>query len=198
MTLTRFAMFCMAGITFAGNVRAQDAIPRKPIELGVDAALSHESEDGSKLTQFTLPVTQLRVGFFVTDAVSIEPLFAFYYSRSSRENPISGVETKGSGSSYDLNVGLLYHFQPDRTRSQPYIRPFLGIRGYSSEIDAPVEISNSGSQTSLGAAIGVKVPVASRLGTRIEAGYRRGLESEPEFPATNTIFLSFGLSFFTR
>ena len=29
---------------------------------------------------------------------------------------------------YDLDVGLLYHFRTDRTKAQPYLRPFVVAR----------------------------------------------------------------------
>jgi hypothetical protein len=44
----------------------------------------------------------------------------------------------------------------------------------------------------------LKIPIADRIGTRVEAGYSHRLENEPEFPSRNQIFLGFGLSFFTR
>jgi hypothetical protein len=179
------------GAIVPGSLDAQDAGTRRPIELGMDAALSYESQDNVSATAFTLPVTRVRAGFFLSDALSLEPAVAFRYARVTVENPITGDDRTESGSSYDLTLGLLYHFRPDRTQSQPYIRPFVGISGFTG--DGP-----SGSQVSLGGAFGMKIPLADRIGSRIEAGYIRRLEDEPRFPSENVLFLGFGLSFFTR
>lgn len=195
MTLTRgtgLTLLALATwIAAPRAVAAQDSGARRPIELGIDAALTYESADDVKATVLTLPVPSFRVGFFLSNAISLEPALSLRYARLKIENPISGEERTTSGTSYDLNLGLLYHFGADRVRSQPYLRPFLGIRGFSGD-------NNSGSQTSLGAAFGVKFPAAERLGTRLEVGFTHRLEDEPEFQASNQLFLSFGLSFFTH
>lgn len=56
----------------------------------------------------------------------------------------------------------------------------------------------SGSQGSVGGALGVKMPLAERLGWRLELGYARRFDDEPLFAAANIIFGSVGFSFFTR
>ena len=102
-----------------------------------------------------------------------------------------------SGTSYDLDVGLLYHLRSDCAKSQPYIRPFVGIRGFKNSSDDD-RIDGSCSQTSYGGGIGLKLPLGSRLGARTELGYAHRAENTPQFQASNSVFVSFGLSFFTR
>ena len=195
MTFARSALLTLltltAGGIVPGSLDAQGAGPRRPIELGMDAALSYESEDNVSVTALTLPVTRFRVGLFLSDALSLEPAVAFRYARVSVENPVTGDDRTQSGSAYDLALGLLYHFRQDRAQSQPYLRPFVGISGFTG--DGP-----SGSQISLGGALGMKIPLGDRLGSRIEVGYTRRVENEPDFQSGNELFLGFGLSFFTR
>jgi hypothetical protein len=189
VALARFAL--AVGIAVPHLLAAQEAASRKPIELGFDAALTRESSDQAKQTSLTVPVPRIRVGFFLTDAVSLEPSVRFQYSRSTFEDPFTGNDVTSSGKSYDADLGLLYHFSTDRTRSQIYVRPFVGIRGFSGEGD-------SDSQTSFGGGLGLKLPAADRLGLRLEVGYARFAEDVPTFGATDQLFASFGLSFFTR
>ena len=182
------------GLAVTAAARAQ----ARPIEIGIDAALAYEDADNVSVTSLTVPVPRLRVGFFVGDAVSLEPFFSLRYTRAEVDSPILGERTQ-SFTEYDLGVGLLFHFATDRTRSQPYLRPFVGIRGFSADDDDDVdEDDTSGTQPVLGAAFGLKLPSTSRFGTRLEAGFARRFEDEPTFEESTQIFLSFGLSFFTR
>ena len=198
MSLSRLlTLVVVAGVAVPRLGEAQDSGQRKPIELGLDAALARESGDDFSSTSFTLPVTRLRAGFFLSDKVSLEPSLSFSYASTTNENPITGDEFTNSGMSYDLIVSMLYHFRADRTQSQPYLRPFVGLRGFNSDSDRD-EFDGSGTQTSFGAAFGFKFPVSGRVGTRVEAGYTHHAENEPEFRGTNVIFLGVGLSFFTR
>jgi hypothetical protein len=188
--LTKLAF--AVGVAVPGALlQAQRGASNRPIELGIDAALTYESSDNVKQTALTLPVSKFRVGFFMTDAVSLEPSVSLQYSRTTIENPVTGNDRTSSGTSYDLDFSLLYHFATDRTHSQPFIRPFFGIRGFNGE-------GNSASQALFGGAIGVKAPVATRLAARFEFGVTHFAEDEPEFASSNRIFGSFGLSFFAR
>jgi hypothetical protein len=178
---------------------AQDTAQKKPIELGIDAAIARESEDGRKVTSLVLPISRFRVGFFLTDAVSLEPSVSFSYYHISRDIDIPGFDGTSSGFNYDLDVGLLYHFRTDRTKAQPYVRPFLGLRGFSADNESPnSDFPDSGTQVSFGAGLGYKIPLANRVGTRLEVGYSHAGENEPVFSKSNRIFLSIGLSFLTR
>ena len=173
---------------------AQRTGAKRPIELGIDAALAYQSGDRVKATTLSIPVTRFRAGFFLSDAVSFEPSIALHYSHVTVENQATGNETTSSGTDYDFNLGLLFHFSTDRTRGQTFIRPFVGLRGFSGESDFG---SSSGSQGSFGLALGVKNPLTSRLASRFELGFAHATDDN-DFPASNQIFLAFGLSFFTR
>ncbi len=185
-----------AGLAVAATAGAQNAGPRRPIELGIDAALAYEDADDVSATTLTLPVPRVRLGFFIGDALSLEPFFSIQYSRTKVDDngPFDGETV--SVTQYDLGLGLLFHFATDRARTQPYVRPFVGIRGFSASDDD--ENDSSGNQPILGAGIGLKFPSTNRLGTRLEAGFARRFEDDPIFDASNQIYLSFGLSFFTR
>ena len=174
---------------------AQDAGPRRPIELGIDAALTYESSDAADGVSFTVPVPRLRVGFFLSDAVSLEPSLAFNYSRSTFHSDLTDEDITISGSSYVLDFGLLYHFSTDRTKKQVYVRPLIGLSGFSSGDD---DNDDSASQVAFGAGLGVKLPSTNRLATRLEAGFVHRSEDEPRLPSSNRIYGSVGISFFTR
>ena len=168
---------------------AQRTGAKRPIELGVDGALAYESGDRVKATTLTLPVSRFRAGFFLSDAVSFEPAVSLQYQRVTFEDLTGDDETR-SGTLYDFNFGLLFHFSTDRTQGQTFIRPFVGLRGSSGDGD-------SGSQGSFGLALGVKKPFVSRLAGRFEVGFAHATDDD-DFPSSNQIFLAFGLSFFTR
>lgn len=187
--LTR--MIVAVGIAVPQLLAAQRAAPKRPIELGIDAALVYESSDNVKQTSLTLPISRFRVGFFLSDAISLEPSLSLQYSHAKFENPVTGAERTSSGTAYDVEVGLPYHFATDRTRSQPFIRPFFGIRGFNGD-------NESATQAVFGGAIGVKVPASTRLATRFEFGFAHLGEDEPVFQSSNRIFGSFGLSFFAH
>jgi hypothetical protein len=198
MHFARLSLWTLAIVCAVPRVIiAQDSRPGHPIELGLDAAVRRETSDLSNSTVLMLPVTQFRVGFFASKAISIEPSVAFVAASQTLKNTQNRGDVDTKGTSYDLDLGLLYHFRSDRLKSQPYIRPFIGIRGYSNSSDTD-ELDSSGSQTSLGAGVGWKAPLADRLGGRVELGYRHNVDNAPQFQPSNSIFLSFGLSYFTR
>jgi hypothetical protein len=198
MILARLTNVALAAVIVIPHaLGAQGAAPRRPIELGVDAALSYESSDPVDGISLTVPVPRLRIGFFLTDAVSLEPSFQFNYSRLTFENPITGEDRTASGSNYELDFGLLYHFSTNRAARQVYIRPLIGINGFSSSDDDDDE-DTSASQVVFGVGLGVKLPSTNRLATRLEGGFVHRSEDEPFFRSANRLYASFGFSFFTR
>jgi hypothetical protein len=198
MHFARLSLCTLVAVCATTHVAiAQDTKSGHPIELGIDAAISRQTNDLANTTVLMLPVTQFRVGFFASNAISIEPSAAFVFASQTVKNTLTGGDVSAKGTTYDLDLGLLYHFQTDRLKPQPYIRPFVGIRGFHNSSDTD-GLDGSGSQTSLGAGIGVKMPLAERLGGRVELGYRHNADNAPEFQASNSVFLSFGLSYFTR
>lgn len=121
-------------------------------ELGVDGGLQFTMDD-PKTTAFQIPIQGLRMGFYVSPAISIEPSLRFNHA---------SVSGGGSATDYGLGVGLLYHFSTSRMANQMYVRPFIGLDGISGG-------GNSDSAFSWGAGFGVKVPVGSRFASRWEA-----------------------------
>jgi hypothetical protein len=161
-----------------------------PLELGVDAGVTVRFGDNSR-TDINIPVRAFRIGFFLDDHVSLEPKF--------------GLSTTSGGgptvTTYAAELGLLYHFyrEPDRERrgrvmypgpgprSSFYVRPFLGIVGFSGAGD-------DDSDAVLGLGVGMKVPLVNRLAARFEANFAHQF-GDPDF---NQLGLLAGLSFFTR
>ena len=190
MVLARCVVYLsLTVLVAASHAGAQASDARRPIELGLDAALSYESSDLAKVTSLTVPVSAVRVGFFVGDAVSIEPFGSIRYTHIEFEDEIFDDESS-SFTSYDFGVGLLYQFSSDRARAQPFIRPFVGLSGVRGD-------DESETQPIAGATIGFRPAHSGRLTGRFELGLRHRFEDEP-LPSRNEIFLSFGISFFTR
>jgi len=147
-------------------------------ELGVDAGVQFGLDD-PKTTSFQIPIQGIRMGFYVSPAISIEPSFRFNYTS------FSGA---GSITTYGAGVGLLYHFSTSRLANQMYVRPFIGVDGVSGD-------AGSDSAFLFGAGFGVKVPMGSRFATRWEAN----LSSESSNGNSQTaIGLLAGLSVYTH
>ena len=146
-------------------------------EIGVDAGVQFTLDDPNT-TILQIPIPSVRMGFYVSPAISIEP--AVGVSHTSSE----GI----SLTTYDIGVGLLYHFSPSRAAKQLYVRPFLGLNGISTE-------GNSDSAINFGAGFGVKVPVGSRFASRFEANLTH---YSNDGASQNAIGLLAGLSVYTR
>jgi len=181
------AALAAALLAGAGALEAQSAkrpaqsAPR-PVELGLDMGIAVGLESPTT-TQISLPLSQIRAGFFINDRVSIEPQLSLQH-------------VSGGGSSITalgLEVGALYHFSPDRAHNQWYLRPTLGL----SHSDVSVFGSSSQTQASLGVGFGVKLPIMDRLATRLEGKLGHAFETSSA-PGATSIGLLAGLSFFTR
>jgi hypothetical protein len=181
--LTRGALLVIASVLVAGHARAQPAAPR-PIEVGVDGSIAHGIRSGT--TVLTLPGQQLRVGFFRSDVVSVEPAVALNYGRGRRFNSLA---VRGE-------LGVLYHLSPDRTARQPYVRPFVGLdynRFANDNGPGGQPIDGSSGSSEVGVGVGVKLPVTSRLTVRVEGSYSNGFNS-----GWGVLGLSTGISFYAR
>jgi hypothetical protein len=148
-------------------------------EIGMDAGIGFRLTSPS-ITTVTIPVPAIRMGFFVSPALSIEPSLGL--------TSISGGGFSGTG--YNIGVGALYHFSPSRAANQFYVRPFLNINGSSGDL-------GSGSSVAFGVGGGLKIPLRDRIATRFEANFahdggRNGGGS------SDMIGLLAGLSFYTR
>lgn len=179
----RFSLLAAAVVLGAAPLAAQTAAPH-PVELGVDAGVSFGFDPS--VTTISVPTQRLRAGFFISNAISVEPAVAF--NRVS----FSG----GSASSFIGDLGLLAHIAGTPRTPQVYLRPSIGLQRASGRDDA-FGAGGSLTQLRVGAGLGVKVPIIHRLSWRFEAGYLRTFESGG-VPGRNNLNLSAGLSFFTR
>lgn len=163
-----------------------------PIEFGVDAGLTVTNGDETS-TSITLPISSLRVGFYVAEKIAIEPALGLNYTSNAF----------GSGTSSTVlrpELGLVYDMTAARTAPQFYVRPFVGMTSVSfggDDATEPPTIWNAG------AGVGVKIPMKSveRFAWRLEALYDHRFEATKEaltIDAENSFGLRVGLSFFTK
>lgn len=163
----------------AVQASAQSTAPR-PIELGIDAGVSIGLDDDA-FTTIDIPVQAFRIGFPLSPRVSLEPKL--------RINVLTGEGD--TFTTYRGELGLLYHLGSDRYpgayhRAGLYLRPFAGIVGFSN--------GESDSAGLLGAGVGYKIPLVSRLSSRFEANFAHYFGDGD----SNELGLLAGLSFFTR
>jgi Outer membrane protein beta-barrel domain len=142
-------------------------------EIGIDAGITFGLSDPN-VTTIAIPAQQIRMGFFVSPALSIEPTFGL-------QSISGGGETF---TAYQIGAGLLYHFSPSRAANQFYVRPFLNIVGTSGG-------GQSDSQALFGIGGGLKVPLRDRIASRFEANFAHT-------DGSDMIGLLAGLSFYTR
>jgi hypothetical protein len=159
---------------------AMSASAQRPVELGVDLGFSYTTQS-PHVSTFSIPIGDVRAGFFVSDRLSFEPRISLAYVK---------VEDVDATTLFAGTAGLLYHFSADRSRSQVFVRPFVEWQ----HIDIGPA---SASQFFAGGTVGVKLPAGSRLATRLEVGYSHGFEND-DFASSDQILASFGISFFTR
>lgn len=152
-------------------------------EIGADVFLTPMHVTGGDFS-----VGRARMGFFMSPAVSLEPAFAFGYSN---------IDNDASYTSLNLDLGLLYHFNPNRSANQVYVRPFVGLNTLSVNPDDPAIDSNSDSQFGFGAGLGMKWPIIpNRFSARGEFQLSHYLETDR--PARTNIGFTVGFSVFNR
>ncbi len=174
------AMFLTAGTAFGQS---------RPIEFGIDAGIQYtmlqdfEGFEFDDELSFEVPFQTLRVGFFVSDNISIEPQVQFSFF------------DPGGDSDSEFQLGLLaaalYHFNPDMTQTQFFVRAggaFL-MYDFGSDFDDTV--------FGFGGGLGVKVPMSDSFMFRAGADVLYTLEGDIT-PAMINIIGSFGLSFFLQ
>lgn len=190
----RPAVAALVGVVLAASAaRAQNstAVAQAPnsVELGVDAGLTFGLGDKSSV-DFNFPAQRARVGVFLNNEsrISIEPAIAFNYNKTK---DVPAVST------YQLEVGGLYHFAPPRRVAEvaaasrvavTYVRPFIGFEGQS--------VGGSGGNDSefyAGGGLGVKVPFRTNIAFRAEANLAYGFDNNAA-----RLGALLGLSFFTR
>jgi hypothetical protein len=117
-------------------------------EFGVDLGLSVTDPDfGDNLTMLSIPVGTLRVGFHVSDAVSVEPRVSFNYAASDGDDV----------SVLDLTGALLY-----AVTESFYV---FGEAGFIR-----VSAGDSESEGQFGGGIGFRKAVDDDFGLRFEFG----------------------------
>ena len=165
------------------------------MELGLDGGLAFGLSD-PKVTTFGLPVQSLRAGFYMNDQLSIEPIVSMSYTN------VSANGGSASQNNLDLGVGAVYHLNASRAARQLYVRPFIdmlhvGQKFKDTQGGVTTTQSTSDNAMGLGAGVGVKIPVMSRMVWRLETQLAHRLESGAIGSQTSLGF-SAGLSFFTR
>lgn len=142
-------------------------------EIGLDAGISFGLGNGGG-TLIEIPAQRIRMGFFVSPVVSIEPSLGLQ-------------STSGGGATltaYNIGAGLLYHFSPSRATNQFYVRPFINILGFSGG-------GTSDSQAEFGVGGGLKIPLRDRIASRFEANFAHT-------DGSDMLGLLAGLSFYTH
>ncbi len=140
-------------------------------EVGLDASLTIGLGDADG-TSINIPAQHIRMGFFVSPVLSIEPTFGLTHESDAF-------------TAYQLGVGALYHFSPSRVQSQFYVRPFIAIDGVS------ISGGGSDSQARFGIGGGMKIPLRDRIASRFEANFQHT-------DGADAIGFLAGLSFYTR
>jgi hypothetical protein len=173
-------MLLVPSAASAQRARAAGSSPN-PWEFGFDAALSFDlgvPTGASKTTALIIPVPAVRAGFFVNEEWSLEPSLTYAYDKA---------EGTPSSSAYVLGFAGLYHFDKNRNARQMYVRPFLGLMGFSAG-------GANASDQQIGVGVGLKWPrLNGRIAWRGEANIARQMDAE-----ITSLNLLWGLSFFTR
>lgn len=178
--LSRASKLFSAAFLLAGLVLATPAAAQRGVELGLDGNISRTSSDGGDVTDINIPLSRARVGFYLSDLVSIEPSLSLTYLDTDL----------GSLTSMALGGGFLYHFNGDRARARPFVEGNVQL----NYLDVGDE---SATQFAFGGGVGVKTPMADQFDLRLEAFLQHALETDDFFSST-TFGVLFGFSFYTR
>lgn len=175
----RIGVLAFAIASFAGS---QVAAQSRPVEIGLDAGFSTQLKD-PKFSRIGIPLQRLRIGFFASDQVEVEPAVALNWLKPSGDDALTTL----TGS-----LGVLVHFNAEAAKARPYVRPFAGLTYASFGGD-------SESRFNAGAGLGVKLPIGTveRLAMRIEGGFTHSFKKDL-LPASDEIHLTFGFSFLTK
>ena len=188
LTRGAVALSVAALMLAAAPAAAQNGIGRAA-ELGIDAGATFGLGSESSV-DINLPGSRFRIGFFTPGSrISIEPALGLGYNKTEGTDGIF---------QYDLQLGALYHFRPitvsttsdaGRTVARvtaPYVRPFVGLTGYSAGGENENEVS-------AGAGLGIKIPWRTDLAWRLEANLGYGFDNKAA-----RLGLLAGLSYFPR
>jgi hypothetical protein len=178
-------------LLIAGALAVIVAVPvqaQHPVEIGMDGGVvwtSPDVEGVDSTFDVTLPFQLLRVGFFISDQFSIEPMVGFDRQDFGDDFTFTQANLLASG---------VYHFTPSRTQSQL----FGQLTGGLSHVRfSDADESETDTQWLIGLGAGVKIPMMDRLAARLGVLYLRAFESD-FMPDMNQIRGSVGVSFYTR
>jgi len=173
-------------VLFVGGARR--AAGQTGVEFGVDAAYERVSASSEALGNptfsiFALPMQTVRVGFYLQDAVSVEPRFGF--TRISSEDGSSNTQVRAS------LAGLYLLGQADGGDPRLFLSLVTGLdygKVALEKADASVV------QLRAGGGAGIHLPVRGRLLFRSSAEYHRSFESRKALAASH-IIIAVGFSF---
>lgn len=175
-----------AALVLVAPLAAHAQTESRPIELGIDAGIDFALGDNS-VTTVSIPAQRFRAGFFLSNAVSLEPAASLVYAHSGG----------GSSSIFGGELGVLFHTTAaTENDNRYYLRPFLGVQHihFSSG-----DNSDGATQTHVGAGAGVKMPLVDRLAFRFEVNFAHAFEaSGANGTGHNGIGVLGGFSFFTK
>ena len=183
--------FMIAVLMLAAAMTAPALAQRGAVELGVDGSLSLNltSDGGDDASAFNVsrpggglatsvmsPYTGVRVGFFVSDAVALEPVLTVSHFSSE------GYSATGVSGAFKLVV----HFPTDPHHARTYVAagPTFAVLNDEDE---------SASQTGGCFELGTKVPIATAALFRAGVGIARLSESDDLIGQTSLYFI-FGIS----
>ena len=169
----------LAALSVAAASPASAQLRQLPAELGADAGVSI-GFDTPRVTVIQIPVPAIRLGYYLTDRVSIEPKVGF---ESIHDNA-------GTVSDFSAQIGMLFHFENNPIGRGAYARPFVGLLGEKAK-------GYSETRTVFGGGLGVKDAFATRFASRLEVNYSHASALSDE-PATNSLGVLFGISVFSR
>jgi len=147
--------------------------------LGGDGGLTIGLDDPKSLI-ISIPVSQVRAGYYFSDVLSFEPSLGFFSATSKGSQAFS---------QWTVGLGVKYDLAADRKLQRLFVHPFLTFTGGSGGQDT---------QTGLGAGIGFMKPaMGDRFQWRLEGGLQHRLKSGP-IPSSTGIYARAGVSIFTK
>ena len=179
------AVLCAGLATTASTAHAQDDGDGRPIELGIDAGINI-TLGSNAVTTVSVPAQRFRVGFYLSDVISIEPSMSLNYTHYK----------DGSAKAFSGEIGVIFNTAAVENDNRFYLRPFGGYE----HIGITSGTSKTGNtQPYAGAGAGVRMPIVDRLQARIEANYAHVFDSKSDTDtARNVVGLLAGFSFLTK
>jgi hypothetical protein len=178
--MSRLAASLVAILLIIAPVGARAQVSAAQFEFGGDAALSVLFDPSAVV--LNIPVSEVRVGFFVTPRLELEPRLNLTLARGDDGDTFTETH---------FTFGALFHLEPARSSARTYFRPFASV--------SSLKFSGSEGTTAvaLGAGLGVKRPIGDRFAFRPELNFahtfaRENVEDE------SRVQLLVGFSVFSR